>query len=50
MLFEVLQKRFPGMWPRLIIVSYVFSLVALLLIVIFPWVPVSLVYLAYFGI
>ncbi len=50
MLFEVLKKRFPGTWPRLIITAYVFSLLALVLVIVFPWIPVSLVYLAYFGI
>jgi hypothetical protein len=48
-LFDALKKRFPGFWMRMGIVSYASAVFFILLIILFPWIPVSLVYLAFFG-
>lgn len=47
--FELLKKRVKGVWPRLALTCFLGSLVFILLLAAFPWILVSLVYLAFFG-
>lgn len=49
-IFDALKKKIRGFWVRFGITTFIGCLLFILLIVAFPWIPVSLVYLAFFGI
>jgi hypothetical protein len=48
-IFDALKKRMKGFWVRFGITVFIGCLLFLLLILAFPWIPVSLLYLAFFG-
>lgn len=48
--FDSLSKRVKGVWSRIIITCFLASLATIVLLGFFPWILVSLVYLAFFGI
>ncbi|MEK6970669.1 MAG: hypothetical protein AABW68_03150 [archaeon] len=48
-LFDSLRKKIKGFWLRFAITTYAGCVLFILLIVFFPWLPVSLLYLAFFG-
>lgn len=48
-LFDTLKNRMVGVWPRVIVVCFLSSLAAVILLGAFPWILVSLIYLAFFG-
>ena len=48
--FDVLQSRVKDIWPRIILTCWLFSIVLILLLAAFPWIPVSLVYLTFYGV
>lgn len=47
--FDGLKKRVKGVWPRIFITCFLAALVFILVLGVFPWILVSLVYLAFFG-
>lgn len=48
-LFDGLKTRVKGVWPRIILICFLASVVFILLLGAFTWLLVSLVYLAFFG-
>ncbi len=48
-IFDGLKKRIKGFWLRFGITVFIGCILFLLLILAFPWIPVSLLYLAFFG-
>ena len=48
--FDFFQKKIPGIWSRLAIVCFLSAILLVVLLAAFPWIPVSLVYLAFYGI
>lgn len=49
-IFDALRKKIKGFWLRFGLTTFIGCLLFILLILAFPWIPVSLVYLAFFGI
>lgn len=48
-LFDSLKTRMKGVWPRILLICFISSVLFILLLGVFPWILVSLVYLAFFG-
>jgi hypothetical protein len=48
--FDALSPKVKGVWSRILITCFLASLVTIVLLGFFPWILVSLVYLAFFGI
>lgn len=48
-IFDALKKRMKGFWVRFGVTVFIGCLLFILLILAFPWIPVSLLYLAFFG-
>ncbi|MFH0970714.1 MAG: hypothetical protein V1776_04625 [Candidatus Diapherotrites archaeon] len=48
-IFDVLKKRFHGVWTRLVITVFLGAIGFILLLAFFPWIPVSLIYLVFYG-
>lgn len=47
--FDGLKKRIKGVWSRIFITCFLAALVFILVLGVFPWILVSLIYLAFFG-
>lgn len=47
--FDSLKPRLKGVWSRIFATSFLASIVSILLLGAFPWILVSLIYLAFFG-
>lgn len=47
--FDGLKKRIKGVWPRIFLTSFLAALMFIIVLGIFPWILVSLIYLAFFG-
>ncbi|MEK6821193.1 MAG: hypothetical protein AABY11_02215 [archaeon] len=48
--FDALKKKYRGVWTRYAIVSFLGGIAFIALLFFFPWIPVSLLYLVFFGI
>ncbi len=48
-IFDALKKRLKGFWIRMGVTVFIGCLLFILLLLAFPWIPVSLIYLAFFG-
>lgn len=48
-IFDLLKKRFKGFWVRFGLTVFLGCILFIFLLAIFPWIPVSLVYLVFFG-
>ncbi len=47
--FDALKPRVKGVWVRIFATSFLASVVSIILLGVFPWILVSLIYLAFFG-